>query len=86
MQEKLKDPVPIKFSFLLTKINLKSHHPTPVYPLPRQIKPTQPDQTGALNPQWISTTHSTFKDTQGGIETAELYKPSWVLLDRHVYS
>jgi len=53
------------------------------YPLPRQVKPNAPDQTGALNPNYMSTTHATHKPTFTG-EITELYQPSWVKLDRQV--
>jgi hypothetical protein len=69
LQEKLRDPTDKKAI---------------VYPLPRQVKPDQPDQTGALNQDYMSTTHSTFKATSGTLENPELYKPSWVILDKHV--
>jgi len=59
------------------------NEPIIVYPLPRQTKPEAPNQSGALNPNYMSTTHSTFKPTFTG-EMTELFQPSWVKLDRQV--
>jgi len=53
------------------------------YPLPRQTQKAVPDQKGALNPNYMSTTHSTFKPTFTG-EMTEFYQPNWVKLDRQV--
>jgi len=57
--------------------------PILMYPLPRQTKPDGPDQSGALNPNYMSTTQSTYKPTFTG-EITELYQPNWVKLDRQV--
>ena len=54
-----------------------------MYPLPRQTKPQAPDQTGALNPNYMSTAHMAFKPTFTG-EINELYIPNSVKLDRQV--
>lgn len=54
-----------------------------VYSLPRQKEQKAPDQKAALNPDYISTTHSTFKPTFTG-ELTELYQPSFVKLDKQV--
>jgi len=59
------------------------NEPINTYNLPRQTKPSAPDQTGALNPNYMSTTHSTFKPTFTG-EITELFQPTWVKLDRQV--
>lgn len=59
------------------------NEPINMYPLPRQNKPTSPDQSGALNANYMSTTHSTYKPTFSG-EVSELFQPTWVKLDRQV--
>jgi len=59
------------------------NEPIIVYPLPRQTKPAPPDQSAAVNPNYMSTTHSTYKPTFTG-EINELFQPTWVKLDRQV--
>lgn len=43
----------------------------------------QPDQTKALNPNYLTTTQETYVPHVGS-DSMDLYQPSWVHLDRHV--
>lgn len=68
-----------------TLMLLQKNEPILDYPLPRQTKPAPPDQKGAFNPNYMSTTHTSFKPTFTG-EKIELYKPTWVKMDKQVIS
>ena len=42
-----------------------------------------PDQTRALNPNYLTTTQETYVPHVGS-DSMDLYQPTWVHLDRHV--
>jgi len=65
------------------QIRDSKNEPIIVYPLPRQTKPDAPNQSSAMHPNYMSTTHSTFKPTFTG-EIVEQFKPTWVKLDKQV--
>jgi len=59
------------------------NEPLILHSLPRMTQKQAPDQTGALNPNYMSTAHTAFKPTFTG-EINELFIPTSVKLDRQV--
>ncbi|KRX06660.1 hypothetical protein PPERSA_13139 [Pseudocohnilembus persalinus] len=64
--------------------DVKNVQPTR-YPLPRQQQPQIPDQTRMFNPNYLSTTHDSFKpkDLNGELQDATTrFQPDYVYMDR----
>ena len=59
------------------------NRPIPMRPLPRRPQADQQDQQRMLNPEWMSTTHSTHVPMNAP-ETTEQFEPTFVKLDRQV--
>ncbi|KAL4485443.1 hypothetical protein ABPG72_008311 [Tetrahymena utriculariae] len=63
---------------------LHKNVPPVVYPLPRQVQKEPPSQKGMFNPNYMSTTHDTYRPVNCPSDITELYQPTWVKMDRQV--